>query len=99
MAGKKIRPRRLQLAENLDGSQVEPLMDLLAKKRGSPLLINASKVERLGAQCVQVLVAAAQTWRTEMHSLQIVQPSTSFEEELEQMGLTLDQITFEEAKS
>ena len=99
MASKKQRPRRLQLAENLDGSQVDPLLSQLAKKRGFPLQINASKVERLGAHCVQVLVAAALTWRSEMHSLQIVQPSSSFVEDLELMGLSLEQISFEDAKS
>ncbi len=99
MASKQPRPRRLQLAKNLDGSQVEPLLGLLAKKRGFPLMINASKVERIGVQCAQVLVAAAQTWRSETQPLQIVQPSGGFVEGLELMGLSVDQITFEDAKS
>ena len=98
MAGGKQRPRRLQLSQDLDGSQVKPLLDQLAKKRGNPLQINASKVERLGAPCAQVLVAAARTWRDEMHVLQIVKPSESFIEGIDQMGLTLTDISFEDAE-
>ena len=98
MAGGKQRPRRLQLSQDLDGSQVKPLLDQLAKKRGNTLQINASKVERLGAPCAQVLVAAARTWRDEMHVLQIVKPSESFIEGIDQMGLTLTDVSFEDAE-
>lgn len=98
MAGAKQRPRRLQLAQDLDGSQVQSLLDLLEKKRGNPLAINASKVERLGAPCAQVLVAAAKTWRTEMQTLQIVHPSSGFTEALELMGLSITDISFEDGE-
>ena len=95
MASTKRRPRRLQLAKDLDGTQIGPLLDQLAKKRGNPLTINASKVERLGAQCAQVLIAAAQTWRSEMQTLQIAQPSNDFVEGLEILGLSLEHVSFE----
>ncbi len=98
MAGAKKRPRRLQLTQDLDSSQVQSLLDQLAKKRGNPLQINASKVERLGAPCAQVLVAAARTWREEMQVLQIVQPSASFNEGLDLMGLSMNDISFEDGE-
>ena len=40
-----------------------PLVEKLMSLKGQNIVIDASKVERLGTQCVQILIAAAATWK------------------------------------
>lgn len=46
----------------LDYRAVAPLRDALLERRGGPLEVDASRVEKMGALCLQVLVAARRAW-------------------------------------
>ena len=76
------------LPEVLDLKAATPLMEELLALRGQTVVIDASKVERLGTQCVQILIAAAATWKDEMTSFTIAEPSDSFTSGLQVLGLT-----------
>ncbi len=79
-------PRVLELAAALDLTAAVPLAEQLMKCIGEDLSLDASKVQRLGASCVQVLRSAARTWSREGASLTIEQPSQRFLEDLGLLG-------------
>ncbi len=76
------------LPEVLDLKAATPLAEKLMSLRGQNIVLDASKVERLGTQCVQILIAAAATWKDEMAAFSIAEPSDSFTSGLQVLGLT-----------
>ena len=72
----------------LDLKAATPLVEKLMSLKGQNIVIDASKVERLGTQCVQILIAAAATWKDDMASFAIAEPSDSFTSGLHVLGLT-----------
>lgn len=46
----------------LDFRAAAPLRESLLAQRGQPLTLDAADVERIGGQCIQVLIAAQRTW-------------------------------------
>ena len=79
-------PARLVLASCLDMTAAAPLKAQLLAARGTPLLLDASSVRRLGAQCVQVLLAARAAWSGEGLEWRIEDPSPEFAEAARLMG-------------
>jgi len=79
--------RVIELPETLDMPAAAPLAATLMKLVGGPLSIDASKVQRLGASCLQVLLAAARTWKAEGDALTLQDPSPRFLEDLNLLGL------------
>ena len=71
-------PNSFALAETLDLMAAAPLTAALLQRRGSDLVLDASAVRRLGGQCLQVLLAAHETWQADGHILRIVMPSHDF---------------------
>ena len=82
--------RILELPENLDMPAAAPLAKAFAKLVGEPLVVDASRVARLGASCLQVLLSAARTWKTESDALRLQNPSSRFLEDLTLLGLQPD---------
>ena len=80
-------PRVIELPENLDMPVAAQLTDAFLKLVGEPLAVDASRVQRLGASCLQVLLAAARTWKVEGHALSLQNPSPRFLEDLNLLGL------------
>jgi chemotaxis protein CheX len=80
----------LQLPEALDLLAATPLLKSLLERRGGSVVIDASSVQRVGAQCVQVLLSAASAWSAEGHSLAIVNRSPGFVEGLQLLGIPAD---------
>jgi chemotaxis protein CheX len=78
---------KLQLAEVLSLMAAAPLAKSLAQMRGKDVAIDASQVQHLGAQCLQVLLSAASTWGAEGASLRIANRSAGFAQGLELMGV------------
>ncbi|MBO0664335.1 STAS domain-containing protein [Jiella sp. MQZ9-1] len=76
------------LPQVLDLKAATPLTEKLMALRGQDLVIDASKVERLGTQCVQILISAAATWKDEMAAFTIAEPSDAFTSGLQVLGLT-----------
>ncbi|MER2534201.1 MAG: STAS domain-containing protein, partial [Rhizobiaceae bacterium] len=58
--------------------------------RRGPVSLDASLVERLGGQCLQVLLSAATTWAQEGEALSVSCPSENFLADLGLLGLTVD---------
>lgn len=79
--------RALQLPEVLDLKAAGPLAAELLNRRGEEISIDASRVRRLGGQCLQVLLSAAMTWRTNEIPLAFVDPSPEILEGLRRLGI------------
>jgi chemotaxis protein CheX len=80
----------IELPEALDMPAAAPLAEAFLKKVGEPLTVDASRVVRLGASCLQVLLAAARTWKAEGDALTLQNPSARFLEDLTLLGLEPD---------
>src|SRR4029077_21112095 len=70
----------------LDLRAAAPLKADLQTRMGAPLDVDASKVERLGASCLQVLLAFSAAWPAEAYSLRFTAPSDAFREDARLMG-------------
>jgi len=68
----------MKLAQSLDLAAAAPLKQALLDARGQPIAIDASNVERLGALCLQVLLAAKAAWASDGCDFRIVAPSPGF---------------------
>ena len=80
----------IELPENLDMPIAAQLVETFSKLGGRPLAVDASRVQRLGASCLQVLLAAARTWKADGHALSLINPSPRFLEDLNLLGLQPD---------
>ncbi|PSJ49581.1 STAS domain-containing protein [Pseudaminobacter soli (ex Li et al. 2025)] len=89
-------PQIFELPAVLDLKAAPALAACLAALRGAPLALDAGRVERLGGQCLQVLLAASHGWRADAAALTLSQPSPAFLDGLRLMGLTEADLTSEE---
>ena len=76
----------MELPETLDLKAAGPLQVALLDVRGAAIDIDASKVQRLGGLCLQVLLSAAETWAADGHPLKISAASPAFAEGARRMG-------------
>jgi chemotaxis protein CheX len=86
-ASRVTAPQVIELPEILDMPAAAQLAETFAKRLGEPLALDASRVTRLGASCLQVLLAAARTWKAEGDALSLQNPSARFVEDLNLLGL------------
>ena len=70
----------------LDIQSAEALRVQLLGARGRPLTIDGSAVERLGGLCLQVLLAARQTWAADGHGLVVDPASEAFTDQWNAFG-------------
>ena len=70
----------------LDLNAAGPLASVLLARRGSPLVVDGAAVERMGAQCLQVLLAARKTWEADGQPFQLAAPSNALTEALAAFG-------------
>jgi chemotaxis protein CheX len=77
---------RVTLKPVLDIQQAAPLKAELLAVRGQAAEIDAGAVERLGGLCLQVLLAARQTWQSDGQSLSLVGASEAFESQWTAFG-------------
>ena len=70
----------------LDLQAAEPLRAELMALRGRPLNMDASQVARMGGLCLQVILAARNTWAADGVSIHVDQPSEAFIEQLGAFG-------------
>lgn len=80
-------PRAVPLPAALTAAAATELADQLRSLRGAPLVLDADGVKKVGAQCVQVLLSAAATWRADGVAMTLRAPSPEFAEALRLMGL------------
>ena len=76
----------MNLPPVLDLKAAEGLRAALLARRGQPLQIDASGVQRLGGLCLQVLLAARKTWEGDVFPFSIDQRSEAFSEMLRLFG-------------
>jgi chemotaxis protein CheX len=87
-----VNTKSLVLPNILDLKAAVPLTEGLLSMRGSDLVIDASKVERIGGQCLQVLVSAVSTWHADGLAMDFTEPSEFFSEGLAALGMKLDDL-------
>ncbi|HXQ16336.1 MAG TPA: STAS domain-containing protein [Caulobacteraceae bacterium] len=80
------QPALLQLPASLDLAAASPLAIQLLGLRGQSLRLDAGEVRRLGGQCLQVLLAARETWASDGQSFAIANSTAEFAECLALMG-------------
>jgi chemotaxis protein CheX len=78
---------KIVLAEVLDLKAASILKAELLDVRGRDVDLDGSAVQRLGAQCLQVLLSALSTWEKDGAALQIFNPSHDLVEGLELLGV------------
>lgn len=78
----------LALDPTLDVTHAATLAGLLLGLRGKNIIVDASEVQHLGAQCAQLLVSAKRTWGTDGQALRFEKPSAEFIENIRLLGLT-----------
>ena len=76
----------LTLTEALDIRAAAPLLDALRGLRGGPLSLDGARVERLGGQCLQVLMCAHAAWVEDGVAFEIHDPSTALKDAWMLMG-------------
>lgn len=80
-------PNVVVLEETLDLNAASELARHLAGLRGAPVTIDPSHVGRVGAQCIQVLIAAAKSWKADGIYFAVTPGSEPFNEGLDLLGL------------
>jgi chemotaxis protein CheX len=86
----------VELPEVLDVIYAAPLAESLLALRGSNVSVDAARVQRVGAQCVQVIMSALATWKADEVAFSVVEPSIEFREALCLLGIGLGEISAEE---
>lgn len=83
----------VELPAVLDLRAAKPLADQLLALRGNSVKLDASKVDKLGGQCVQVFLSATRTWEADCSDIEVVSPSPAFLAGLRTLGLSTDQLS------
>lgn len=78
----------VELPECLDSSAAEAVRNLFLSVRGRSIEVDASQVRRVGAQSLQILIAATRTWQADGQSYRLVNPSPALTDTIALLGLT-----------
>jgi anti-anti-sigma regulatory factor len=87
----------LMLPECLDASAATAVKEMLLARRGSALVVDASQVRRVGAQPLQILIAAARTWQADGQAYCVSNPSGELLETMALIGLAHGDLMLEGA--
>ncbi|WP_297491521.1 STAS domain-containing protein [Acidocella sp.] len=85
----------LELPTILDLIAAPGLLEAFISRRGRALAVDAGAVQRLGAQCLQVLLAARAAWVADGMALALENPSDEFSATLELLGASPRDLTHE----
>lgn len=85
----------LMLPDCLDSSAVATIRDMLLARRGNAIVVDASQVRRVGAQSLQVLIAAARTWQADGHSYRVTNSSPELLDTIALVGLAHEDLMLE----
>jgi chemotaxis protein CheX len=81
-----MSPGVFLLPSILDLRAAAPLKADIETRSGAPLDLDASQVERLGGLCLQVILAAADSWRSSGAELRVTGASDAFSTDARLMG-------------
>lgn len=98
MAAGKAVQSVLKLSPVLDLNEASTLHSKLSELRGGSIDIDASDVERMGVQCVQVLVAGINAWKAEGTDISVTNVSDAFDKTLKLVGVDLEMLLQKETK-
>lgn len=90
MAGRTAAHSTLKLSPVLDLNQASVLHGKLKELRGKPVTVDASEVERVGAQCVQILMAGIKAWEADGKQFTFSKASEAFDKTLKLIGVDID---------
>jgi len=79
-------PAAVPLPPVLDLNAAGPLARQLADLRGRAVVLDGSAVQRLGGQCLQVLLSAKATWAADGQDFRLADPSDELTAALALMG-------------
>lgn len=88
--------RIFELPAVMDFRAATPLAEALLALRGSALTLDAARVERIGGQCLQVLLSAQKTWSADEAALRFTNLTPVFVDGLRLMGIAQADLTGEE---
>jgi chemotaxis protein CheX len=86
----------LTLPATLDLRAAGPLVANFNAARGNHVTVDASKVEKVGTLCVQILLSAHATWARDGIPLVMTSASDAFTEALDVLGIPLNKIAEQE---
>jgi len=95
-AAAAIEARTVALPECLDSSAATAVRDMLLAARGASIEVDAAQVRRVGAQSLQILVAASRTWEADGHTYKIINPSAEFIDVATLLGLSSHELSLGE---
>lgn len=98
MASRKTAQKSLSLAPVLDLNEATALHRQLMGLKGSNVVIDASAVERVGALCVQVLMAGAKSWEEDKLSFTFLKVSDAFTKTMQLIGVNIDHLLAKEIR-
>ena len=98
MSGKASAGKNLSLEKVLDLNEASALHGKLMALRGSNLTVDASAVEKAGALCVQVLMAAAKSWEEEKHAFTFTKVSDALAKTMQLIGVNYDHLLAKDTK-
>ncbi|SIQ03055.1 chemotaxis protein CheX [Rhizobium sp. RU35A] len=96
MASGKAVTGSLKLVSVLDLNEASVLHGQLSSMRGKDLSIDASGVDRVGVQCVQVLMAAANAWEEDKKKFVFETVSDAFRKTMQLIGINIDHLLAKE---
>ncbi|WEX78003.1 STAS domain-containing protein [Sinorhizobium numidicum] len=96
MASRNTAQETLKLAPVLDLNEATALHEKLLALKGGAVSIDASAVERIGALCVQVLVAGARSWEEDQLSFTFAKVSDAFVKTTQLIGVDVDPLMAKE---
>ncbi|MGR6432051.1 STAS domain-containing protein [Rhizobium sp. PAMB 3182] len=96
MTKKKSETAELKLSAVLDLNEASALHGKLMELRGKDLALDASGVERVGAQCVQVLIAGSRAWEEDKKAFVFNKVSDVFSKTLQLIGVNIDHLLAKE---
>jgi chemotaxis protein CheX len=88
----------LHLPEALDLRTATGLAASILTHQGNQLLLNGSKVKKVGAQCLQILVSAARMWERDGVPFALAEPSDELKNSLAVAGIGIDMFSEKETK-
>ncbi|WP_172293917.1 STAS domain-containing protein [Pseudoruegeria sp. HB172150] len=89
----------LQLPSKLKGAEATGLMNTLKERRGRPVALDFAPVTQIGAQCLQVLLAAKLAWQSDGVHFEIQNMSGDIRDGLRICGLNPSQVGAKEAQN
>jgi chemotaxis protein CheX len=94
MASSEFHDSMLNLLPILDLIAASALLEAFTSRRGADLVVDGAAVQRLGAQCLQVLLAARAAWAADEQNFLVENCSEDFLATIELLGVKPERLTY-----